>query len=131
MPGNLSAKITISAGTITLEAELNDSETARAVAAAMPIVGRALRWGEEVYFETPVSVVQSADARVDMAVGEIGYWSVGKAVCIFFGSTPASGPDGAPRAASPVNPIGKVLGDATALTAVTDGAEITLAAERG
>jgi hypothetical protein len=48
-----------------------------------------------------------------MAVGEIAYWPPGKAFCIFFGRTPAS-VDGAPRAASAVNPLGRLTGDAGA-----------------
>jgi hypothetical protein len=42
-----------------------------------------------------------------MEVGEIAYWPPGKALCIFFGRTPAS-TDERPRAASPVIPIGRV-----------------------
>lgn len=127
----MSAKITISAAAVTLAAELNDTPTAQAIAAALPIVGEALRWGEEVYFETPVAMERSSDAREEMSVGQIGYWAVGKAVCIFFGPTPASGPDGAPRAASPVDPVGRVLGDATALSAVAAGTKITITAQNG
>ena len=126
----MSTSITISAGSLTLTAELNDSATARRLAEALPVVGEVLRWGQEVYFETPVAAEQSDDARAEMAVGEIGYWPVGKAMCIFFGPTPASGPDGAPRAASPVNPIGEVLDDATALAAVKAGTKITVAVKR-
>jgi hypothetical protein len=127
----LSATITISAGRVTLTAELNDSATAKRLAEALPIVSEVMRWGQEVYFETPVSAEPSEDARAEMAGGEIGYWPVGKAMCIFFGATPASGPDGAPRAASPVSPIGQVVDDATALAAVKAGTKITVAAKQG
>ena len=126
----MSARITISAEPVTLAAELNDSPTSRAILDALPITGKALRWGEEVYFETPVAVEQSDDAREEMAVGEIGYWPVGRAICIFFGPTPASDPGGAPRAASPVNPIGKTVDDATALKAIADGTKITVSSEQ-
>ena len=127
----MSTRITISAGAVTLEAELDDSPTAKAILQAMPIEGQVLRWGQEVYFETGVSVGPSADAREEMSVGQIGYWPVGRAVCIFFGPTPASAADGRPRAASPVNPIGRVIGDAAALDAVPAGTKITLAAKPG
>ena len=120
--------MTIRAGSVFLTAELNDSPTARAIGEALPIVSQVQRWGEEVYFETPVAADESEDARQDMRLGEIGYWPVGRAMCIFFGRTPASGPDGAPRAASPVNPIGQVLGDASALSAVSAGTEISVTA---
>ena len=49
----------------------------------------------------------------------------GSAFCIFFGPTPAS--EGAvPRAASDVNPLGRVEGDASRFTRVPDGAPVTL-----
>jgi hypothetical protein len=44
-----------------------------------------------------------------MEVGEIAWWPPGKALCIFFGPTPAS-TDDQPRAASGVLPIGRVTG---------------------
>ena len=50
-------------GTLTLDAELLDTPTARAVAAALPISSSALTWGEEVYFEIPVKVAAEKDAR--------------------------------------------------------------------
>jgi hypothetical protein len=50
---------------------------------------------------------------------------VGSAFCIFFGLTPASdGPE--PRAASPVNILGRVLGDATEFRQVRSGEKVTL-----
>jgi len=61
-----------------------------------------------------------SDARDKMEVGELGYWPTGSAFCIFFGKTPASKGD-EPRAASPVNPIGRVEGDVKVFRAVRDG----------
>ena len=77
--------IRITAANISLEAELNSSPTARQVWEALPIEGRANTWGDEIYFEIPVSAAQALDARADVAVGELGYWPVGRAFCIFFG----------------------------------------------
>lgn len=119
-------KIRIRAGEVELEAELNDSETASLVHDALPIQARVQRWGEEIYFEIPVETDPAPDARDVMEVGELAYWPVGRAFCIFFGPTPASSGE-EPRAAGPVNPLGRVTGDATALTRVPNGAEIRLA----
>jgi hypothetical protein len=44
-----------------------------------------------------------------MKVGELAVWPVGRALCIFFGPTPASRED-EPRAVSPVNPVGMITG---------------------
>ncbi len=121
----MSRQITITAGPVTLQAELDDSYTARKILDALPISGRANTWGEEIYFEIPVQDELAADARAEVEVGELGYWPVGRAFCIFFGPTPASTGE-KPRAASSVNIVGRVLGDATAFRRVEDGQNITL-----
>jgi len=118
-------RIKITAGKVSLEAELNDSATAKKVVAALPITGRASRWGDEIYFSIPVADEEAAGARADMAVGEIAFWPPGSAFCIFWGPTPAS--DGKePRAASPVNPLGKIVGDATKFGAVRSGEKVVI-----
>jgi hypothetical protein len=118
-------RITIAAGSVTMEAQLNDSPTAHMIWEALPITGQASTWGHEIYFTIPVQADQAPDARADVEVGELGYWPVGHAFCIFFGPTPVSIGD-QPRAASPVNPLGRVLGDATAFRQVPPGAIVTL-----
>jgi uncharacterized protein len=120
-------KVTITAGKVRLPATLNDTPSAKAVAKALPIEARALRWGEEIYFEIPVELEESGDARAEMQVGELAYWAPGSAFCIFFGPTPVSeGP--APRAASPVNPLGSVEGDATTFKVVRSGEKVRIEA---
>jgi hypothetical protein len=120
-------RLNISAGSVTMEAELNDSPTARMIWGSLPITGRANTWGDEIYFEIPVEAGQAPDARADVKVGELGYWPVGRAFCIFFGPTPASMGD-QPRAASPVNIVGRVLGDTTAFRQVGAGTTVRLVA---
>jgi len=113
-------KITITTGDVSLPAELNDNPTAQAVWGALPIEGRANVWGDEIYFGIPVRAGQEPDARAEMEVGELAYWPPGNAFCIFFGPTPAS-TDEHPRAASPANVLGQVLGDATLFRRVQAG----------
>ena len=120
-------RINITAGNLTAQAELGESACASAVLDSLPIEGEVNTWGQEVYFSTPVDADLSRDARVDMEMGEVAYWPPGKAICIFFGATPASGSDGKPRAASSVNPIGRIVGDATAFRTLRDGQKIVLA----
>ena len=117
--------ITLSAGNVSLTAELNDGPTAQQIWQALPIEGEANRWGDEIYFEIPVKAGQEPDAREQVEVGELGYWPVGHAFCIFFGPTPVS-TDECPRAYSPVNILGRVIGDATRFRAVKDGLRVQI-----
>jgi hypothetical protein len=52
-------------------------------------------------------------------------WPVGHALCIFFGPTPTNVGE-RPRAYSPVNIPGRVVGDATHLRIVRSGAAVHL-----
>jgi hypothetical protein len=121
----MSHRITIAAGPVTVEAELNDSPTAQRIWEELPIVGQANTWGDEIYFEIPVQMEEAPDARADVAVGELGYWPTGSAFCIFFGPTPASSGD-QPRAASPVNVVGRVLDETNDFRRVPPGATVML-----
>lgn len=107
---------------------LNDSPTARAIAAALPIEARADTWGDELYFRIPVEHDLEPEARDLREVADLAYWPPGRAMCVFFGRTPASR-DGEPRAASPVNLVGRLdLGPDTVagLKAVPAGARVTV-----
>jgi hypothetical protein len=120
-------RVVISAAAVSLPAALNDSPTAQQIWDALPIEGQANVWGDEIYFEIPVVADEAPDARAEVEVGELGYWPVGHAFCIFFGPTPVS-VDERPRAYSPVNIIGRVLGDATQFRAVRSGERVRITA---
>ena len=117
--------ILITAGKVSLPAELSDTPTAQAIWEALPIEGSANTWGDEIYFDIPVTTPQEPDARAEVEVGELGYWPVGSALCIFYGPTPASTGD-QPVAASPVNVFGRVTGDATEFRKVSRGTKVSL-----
>jgi len=119
-------KIKITAGDVSLEAMLNDSPTAQEIWEGLPITGVANVWGDEIYFTIPVQADQAPDARADVEVGTLAYWPVGHAFCIFFGPTPVS-TDNRPRAYSPVNIVGQVVGDATRFRAVSQGTQVHIA----
>ena len=119
----MTAKISISIGTVALEAELLDTPTASRILDVLPIEGSANVWGDEIYFDIPLSLAAEADARADVAVGDLAYWPAGPAFCIFFGPTPVS-TDERPRAYSPVNIFGRVLGDADRLKGTPSGAAV-------
>ncbi len=121
-------RIRIQAGDVAATATLDDNATGDAIWAALPITGRGNRWGDEIYFDIPVRVPQASDARDVMVAGELGYWPPGTAFCIFWGPTPVSRGDEI-RAASPVNPFGRLEGDPSAFGSVPSGAEIKIERE--
>lgn len=118
----MGAIISIEVGESAFKAELNDSRTAALLLETLPATLTLSRWGDEYYGGCGVASSDEHEAREIMDVGELAYWQPGSALCIFFGPTPAS-TDGRPRAASPVVPIGRILGDPSPLKSL--GSSIT------
>ncbi|MGA2573187.1 MAG: cyclophilin-like fold protein [Candidatus Methanomethylicaceae archaeon] len=85
--------------------------TIESLVKVLPFSSSTFLWQDEVYFETPVSVGPERP-KANVRTGDIAYWPPGKAFCIFFGKT---------QPYSPVNIIGKVTSDWTALKKVKRG----------
>ena len=115
--------ITISVEDVTVDAELEMTTTAVKVLEAMPFESTANVWGDEIYFTIPVILEQAPDARAEVEIGDLAYWPMGAAFCIFFGPTPIS-KDDKPRAYSPVNVFGRIRGDARVFKGTTPGATV-------
>jgi hypothetical protein len=103
-------KINIKVGDLSVNAELNDTLTAQKIAEILPFTSSFSTWGEEIYFSIPVASDLDESAKEKVEPGDLGYWPTGKALCIFFGPTPMSGP-GEIVPASAVNIVGKVTDD--------------------
>lgn len=103
-----------------LTATLDDTPTAQALSKALPLSSTARTWGEEVYFDTGVSVSRETDARQVVEPGTVAFWTDGDALALPYGPTPIS--RGAEcRLASPCNILGRLDGDPRLLATVRDG----------
>ena len=111
------AKILIQAGSVSMEATLNDSETAKLLVEALPVQSNASVWGDEIYFTVPVDAGEE-NGQAEVPSGTVAYWPPGKALCVFFGQTPYS----------PVNVVGSLDGDPKEFANVSSGDPVKVSA---
>ncbi len=69
---------------------LRDTLTAKLIYDALPFSSTVKKWGQEIYFETPVNVELEDDAKAIVEFGEIAFWNGGSAIAIGYGKTPIS-----------------------------------------
>src|SRR5512136_831761 len=116
--------ISIKAGAIQVQAELNSTRTARVLLGILPLRARANTWGDEIYFDVPLNM-EIEDGKQVVEMGDVAYWPDGPSLCLFFGRTPASRGDEI-RPASPVTVLGRIVGDPKILRSVRSDAEVTV-----
>lgn len=120
-------KIRIRTEKVSMHAELFQTKTAEAIWNSLPIEGKVNTWGDEIYFSIPVKM--GREKAVDVVQeGDIGYWPDGHAFCIFFGKTPIS-TDKEIKPASPVNLVGRLLGNPREWKKAKDGDKIIIERE--
>ncbi|MFC7305999.1 cyclophilin-like fold protein [Streptomyces monticola] len=103
-----------------LTATLEDTPTTQALQQALPLSATANTWGEEVYFDTGVSVEREAGAQQVVEPGTVAFWTDGDALALPYGPTPISRGDEC-RLASPCNLLGALDGDPQQLATVRGG----------
>ncbi|MBI4846511.1 MAG: hypothetical protein HY810_08625 [Candidatus Omnitrophica bacterium] len=87
-------------------ANFNYTDTAKQVFNALPVDAKICLWGEEIYFKTDIKAsAENATKNVD--IGDVAYWPQGRAICVFFGTTPLS-TDEKPVPTSEVVVIGRI-----------------------
>ncbi|MBM4313971.1 MAG: hypothetical protein FJ122_08650 [Deltaproteobacteria bacterium] len=121
----MTTPIKITAGSVSISAELDETALAKTVAAKLPIETTPNEWGDEFYFEIPVRANLDETATKKVRIGDIGFWPPGNAMAIFFGPTPMStGADPVP--ASAVCLLGRITGDATLLRQASGARKIRI-----
>jgi len=88
--------------------------TVDAIFKRLPIEGRVALWKEEVYFEVPVKMGEEK-ARSKVEKGDLAFWPMGNALCIFYGES---------QPYSPVNIVGKVTKNLELFKRVKSGSVI-------
>jgi len=78
--------IVITIGTVSIKVEFNNSHTAQRIYDSLPLQGSVNFWGKEIYLDIPLKLKLEEGARANVEVGELGYWPMGPAFCIFFWS---------------------------------------------
>ena len=108
----------------SIDAVLNNSETANKIKKILPLSNSVNIWGDEIYFSIGVNDGE-IDSKEVVELGDLGYWPPGNAFCLFFGLTPASEGDKI-MPASPVNIIGKILSDLEILKSIKSGEKVSV-----
>ena len=122
------ARIKISWPKGAASATLEDTPTARALAAALPVKAKAQTWGEEVYFEIPVAAKLEARAEQVVPPGTVCFWTEGSSLALPWGRTPVSEGDES-RLVTRCNVLGAIDGDPRELASVRSGDSITVSLE--
>ncbi len=76
-------------GVGTVSGELIRTKAPRTVEALyykLPIKGKASLYGDEIYFKAGVNLGREKAVK-NVSPGDIAYWPMGDALCIFFGET--------------------------------------------
>jgi len=121
-------KLGIKAGETSFVVALDETPTAKALFEVLPFESVAQTWGEEVYFEAPLSADLEPDARQVVEPGTACFWVEGSSVALPFGRTPISGKDGKPKLAARCNVLGRIVGDPRLLAKVKSGDRIRVEA---
>ncbi|MES3518324.1 MAG: cyclophilin-like family protein [Natronomonas sp.] len=118
-------QITVDGADLSATWTETNQKTRRAIETQLPLSGDAMRWGDELYFRTPVDI-DPEDTQTEVPVGAVAYWPQGNAICLFWGPTPASQAD-EPRAASPVAVVAQI-DDTGPLSRIDGGATVRIEA---
>lgn len=129
-PSGIPRLVAITAGHITIRAEVLDTPTAHRIAAALPLHTTAETWGDAIHFEVPVHSGRERGARINAPLGDICFWGEEHRVLIGFGPTPISRP-GEIRLPSPCNVWARAIDDVALLKTVRPGEKVSLTALTG
>ncbi|KAF6250236.1 hypothetical protein HX860_04050 [Marine Group I thaumarchaeote] len=81
-------------------------------------------WGDEIYTSKSPIAQPEENSKSLVQLNDVAYWPTGKAICLFYGSTPIGKP-GEITPASPVNVLGKIISPDKSILNNADGKSAT------
>ena len=81
-------------------------------------------WGDEIYTSKSPITQPEENSKSLVQLNDVAYWPTGKAICLFYGSTPIGNP-GEITPASPVNVLGKIISPDKSILDNADGKSAT------
>ena len=81
-------------------------------------------WGDEIYTSKSPITQPEENAKSLVQLNDVAYWPTGKAICLFYASTPIGNP-GDITPASPVNVLGKIISPDKSILNNADGKSAT------
>lgn len=115
----------LEAGRISVRLRLHDTRTAEVIWRALPLHSIVETWGDSMHFDTPLRVGRERTAKLNVAVGDVCFWTEDERVVLAWGPTPISRPDEV-RLMRPCNIWAEAIDDPSALAAVTPGEKAVL-----
>lgn len=115
----------LKAGKVALRLRLLQTRTADLIWAALPLHSIVETWGDSIHFDTPLRMGRERTAKLNVAPGDVCFWTEDERVVLAWGPTPISRPDEV-RLMRPCNIWAQALDDPSALATVTPGEKAVL-----
>ncbi|MFT5509809.1 MAG: hypothetical protein ACI89J_002897 [Hyphomicrobiaceae bacterium] len=118
----------LQAGSVSVRMRLLQTRTADLIWNALPLHSIVETWGDSIHFDTPMKTGRERSAKLNVAIGDVCFWTEDERVVLAWGPTPISRP-GEVRLMRPCNIWAATIDDPHALSAVTPGEKAVLSKE--
>lgn len=115
----------LKAGTVSICLRLLQTRTADLIWSALPLHSIVETWGDCIHFDTPLKTGRERSAKLNVAIGDVCFWTEDERVMLAWGPTPISRP-GEVRLMRPCNIWATAIDDPAALGVVTPGEKAVL-----
>ncbi|MGI9477535.1 MAG: cyclophilin-like family protein [Hyphomicrobiaceae bacterium] len=115
----------LTAGQVSVRIRLHQTRTADLIWRALPLHSIVETWGDSIHFDTPLKTGRERSAKVNVAPGDVCFWTEDERVVLAWGPTPISRPSEV-RLMRPCNIWAEAIDDPSALAAVTPGEKAVL-----